>query len=376
MGKTKSNIRGGLVTFQFVVFIILIFSTVVIRKQLFFLQHQNPGFNKENVLVIKNTSRLNNSRLAYKKTLLDNTQIISGSFASKLPSLDDNITNLFCEKGSKEKFLMNRLYVDRDFENTLNTQMVAGRFFSDQLTSETNNAIINEEAARLLGWSDCNDKILYDFNYGGKDFKVIGIMKNFHLRSMREKPAPVVIRIADQEEYLALRVKAGESRSALKYAKSQWDIFNKYAPFEYFFLDENFDAQYKKEEQLGKLIGVFTVIAILIACFGLFGLVSFASVQRQKEIGIRKVNGAKISEILTMLNKDFIRWVAIAFLIACPIAYYAMQKWLENFAYKTNLSWWIFAMAGLLALGIALLAVSWQSWKAATRNPVEALRYE
>ncbi|HET6556774.1 MAG TPA: ABC transporter permease [Prolixibacteraceae bacterium] len=199
MGKTKSNLRGGLVTFQFVVFIILIFSTVVIRKQLFFLQHQNPGFNKENVLVVKNTSRLNNSRLAYKNTLLDNTHIISGSFASKLPSVDDNRTNLFCQKGSQEKFLMNRLYVDLDFENTLNTKMVVGRFFSDQLTTETNYAIINEEAARLLGWSDCNDKILYDFNNGGRDFKVIGIMKNFHLRSMREKPAPVVIRLSDQE---------------------------------------------------------------------------------------------------------------------------------------------------------------------------------
>jgi putative ABC transport system permease protein len=376
IGKIKSLTRGTLVAFQFAVFIILIFCSVVIRKQLLFLHHQNPGFNKENVLVIKNMSRLNNSRIAFKNTLLENPEIINATFASKLPSADDDISNIFCQKGKNDQIFMKRLYVDKDFEKTLNTEMVDGRFFSDLNVSEKGNAIINEEAARLLGWTDCKDKILYDYNDGGKDYNVIGIVKDFHLRSMREKPAPLVIRISDQEEYLAIRAGAGTIHTTLETAILNWDKFNSDAPFEYFFLDENFDAQYKKEEQLSKLINLFTLIAISIACLGLFGLVSYTATQRQKEIGIRKVNGAKVVEIITMLNKDFIRWITWAFVFSTPVAWYAMHKWLENYAYKTSLSWWIFALAGLLALGIASLTVSWQSWKAATRNPVEALRYE
>ena len=147
-------------------------------------------------------------------------------------------------------------------------------------------------------------------------------------------------------------------------------------PLKYQFFDDWFDQMYEKEEHFAKTIGLFALLAIAISCFGILGLEIFSADQRTKEIGIRKVNGAKVSEILAMLNRDFIKWVAIAFVVACPIAYFAMNKWLENFAYKTTLSWWIFALAGVLALGIALLTVSWQSWRAATRNPVEALRYE
>lgn len=147
-------------------------------------------------------------------------------------------------------------------------------------------------------------------------------------------------------------------------------------PFEYYFYDSWFDSQYKKEEQLSYACTIFSLIAIIITCLGLWGQIIFISTSKTKEIGIRKVNGARVSEILSMLNKDFVKWVALAFVIATPIAWYAMNKWLENFAFKTELSWWIFALAGLMALGIALLTVSWQSWRAATRNPVEALRYE
>ena len=376
ISKSKSFTRGGLVAIQFIVFIVLIFSTVVIRKQLLFLHHQNPGFNKENVLVVKNTSRLNNSSKAYKNILLQNSHISSATFTSKVPSADNDFSNIFCEKGSDKQILMLRLFVDSDFKNTFKVKMVDGRFFTDQIVSEQRNVIINQEAARLLGWRECNGKILYDYNNNAGDYNVIGIMQNLHFKSLREKPEPLVIRITDQQNFLAIRVNPGEAASVLAYAKTQWDNINNDAPFEYFFLAENFDAQYKKEEQLSKLISMFTVIAILIACLGLFGLVSFASIQRRKEIGIRKVNGAKILEVITMLNKDLVKWVIIAFAIATPVAYYAMYKWLESFAYKTELSWWIFALAGLLALGIALLTVSWQRWKAATRNPVEALRYE
>ena len=271
---------------------------------------------------------------------------------------------------------MDRMSVDVDFLKTLDTKMLDGRFFSDNLKSENNKAIINEQAAKVLGWSDSNGKILTDLNNGGQDFQVIGIVKDFHMKSLRENAKPLVIRVSESSNYLAVRIQPGDIPKMLDRVKNQWEKFNSDAPFEYFFLDQSFDAQYKSEDRLSKIIGVFTLVAIAIACLGLFGLVSYTATQKTKEIGIRKVNGARTSEILTMLNKDFVKWVAIAFVIATPIAYYAMNKWLENFAYKTALSWWIFALAGLLALGIALLTVSWQSWRAATRNPVEALRYE
>jgi putative ABC transport system permease protein len=165
-------------------------------------------------------------------------------------------------------------------------------------------------------------------------------------------------------------------QNSLAQIKTIWEKQFQQSTFEYNFIDQTFAAQFEEDRKFSKVFGFFTMLAIFIAVLGLVGLASYICIQRTKEIGIRKVNGAKISEILTMLNKDFVKWVAIAFVVACPIAYYAMNKWLENFAYKTSLSWWIFALAGLLALGIALLTVSWQSWRAATRNPVEALRYE
>jgi putative ABC transport system permease protein len=375
-GKTKSLKRGGLVAIQFVVFIVLIFSSVVIQKQLSFLHHQNPGFNKENVLVIKNAKQLNNNKSAFKNTVLQNPQVISASFASALPSADEIESNIFSEKGKNEQIILKRIWIDPDFKQTLNIEMVYGSYFSEETNTEQQNAIINEEAAMLFGWTDCKDKILYDYNNGGADYKIIGIAKNFHMKSLSEKAEPAIIRISDEANYLAIRVAPGQVQNVLANVKAEWEIMNGNTPFEYFFLDENFDAQYRKEEQLGKLIGMFTVIAILIACLGLFGLVSYTSVKRRKEIGIRKVNGAKIFEILLMLNKDIIQWVVIAFVVSCPVGYFAMQKWLENFAYKTTLSWWVFVLAGILAMGIALLTVSFQSWKAATRNPVEALKYE
>ncbi len=376
IGKSRSFKRGGLVAAQFAIFIVLIFSSAVIRKQLVFLHRQNPGFNKENVLVVKNASRLNNNRLAFKNQVEMNAQVISASFASVLPSVDNIESNIFSEKGKSEQVLLKRIWVDPDFQKTLNIKMVDGRFFSDEINSEKQNAIINEEAAKVFGWDNCNDKILYDYNNGGADYKVIGIVKNFHMKSLKEKAEPAIVRISEQQDYLAVRVAAGQAVHVLSETKTEWKNLNSDAPFEYFFLDENFDAQYRKEEQLAKLIGMFTAIAIIIACLGLFGLVSFTSVQRRKEIGIRKVNGAKMFEILVLLNKDIVKWIAFAFVVACPAGYFAMHKWLENFAFKTNISWWIFALAGLLALGIALVTVSFQTYKAAAQNPVKSLKYE
>ncbi|MBT6006928.1 MAG: FtsX-like permease family protein, partial [Prolixibacteraceae bacterium] len=323
----------------------------------------------------ENMGYLDNNRNSFKMEMLKNPSVLSASYSSLVPSVDDNAGNIFCEKGSDKTHSLNRMDVDSDFQKTLKVQLKAGSFFTDNEATEKYNAIINEEAARLLGWSDCNEKYIYDYNYG-KDFKVIGIMKDFHMKSLRDKSKPLVIKYRNTSRFLSLNVQSNNLPELIKSVESQWGNFNEEAPFEYFFLDQSFNAQYKSEERLAKVIGVFTIFAIMISCIGLLGLVSYAATQKKKEIGIRKVNGAKVSEILGMLNRDFVKWVGIAFIIAVPVSYFAMNKWLEGFAYKTTLSWWIFALSGVIALGIALLTVSWQSWRAATRNPVEALRYE
>ena len=201
-------------------------------------------------------------------------------------------------------------------------------------------------------------------------------MKDFHMRSLRDKSKPLILKYRNSGRYLSLKIQTSDLPALINSIKMQWENFNKETSFEYFFLEKSFNAQYKSEERLAKVIGLFTIFAIMISCFGLLGLVSYVATQKRKEIGIRKVNGATISEILIMLNKDFIKWVGIAFILAVSVSYYAMNKWLEGFAYKTEQSWWLFALAGCIALGIALLTVSWQTFKAARRNPIEALRYE
>ena len=374
-GNSKSLTRSGLVTLQFVVFISLVFCTLIIRRQINYMQKQNPGFEKENVLVIDKMDYLKNNRNSFKLEILKNPSVLSASYSSLVPSVEDNAGNIFSEKGSDKTHSLNRMNVDSDFQKTLKVQLKEGRFFTDNEASEKNNAIINEEAARLLGWRDCNEKYIYDYNYE-QEFKVIGIMKDFHMKSLRDKSKPLILKYRNSSRYLSLKIQTSDLPALISSIKSQWENFNKETSFEYFFLEESFNAQYKSEERLAKVIGVFTIFAIMISCFGLLGLVSYVATQKTKEIGIRKVNGAKISEILIMLNKDFLKWVGIAFILAVIVSYYAMNKWLEDFAYKTTLSWWLFALAGTFALIITLLTVSLQSWQAASKNPVESLRYE
>jgi putative ABC transport system permease protein len=374
--NSNSGMRNALVSFQFVVFIILICGTIVVKKQVGLLHHQNPGFHKENVLVVQNTNKLKNNKQLFKEEITNNTAVISATYSTSLPSMFDGSSNPFSKTDKINQIFLMRVEADKDFLKTLNIKLLKGREFTANAESERYNAIINKKAAEAFGWTDCNNKIIYDFNNGGNNYNVIGIVEDFHIESLREQLEPMIIRYKETGDFLALRIQPESTTKTIEKVKAYWEELNSQASFEYTFLDESFDNQYKQEIRFSKLITLFSILSITIACLGLLGLVSFTLMRKQKEIGIRKVNGAKISEVLTMLNKDFIKWVTIAFLIATPIAYYAMNNWLENFAYKTNLSWWIFALAGVLALGIALLTVSWQSWRAATRNPVEALRYE
>jgi putative ABC transport system permease protein len=272
-----------------------------------------------------------------------------------------------------EKHSIAGINADCDFIKTFQLEIVQGKNFQPA-NNNNNKVIINEEAAKVM---NMGNPISQHMQLKDKDYEIIGVVKNFHSRHFSHEIRPLMLTYGEGGRDLYIQYKNDTDKAKIiTLANSEYDRFSPEFPFEYHFFADEFTATYRNEQNMLNLLSYFVVVAFLILGFGLYGLSKQMAMSKTKEIGIRKVNGAKISEILAMLNKDFVKWVAIAFVIATPIAYYAMNKWLENFAYKTELSWWIFALAGLLALGIALLTVSFQSWKAATKNPVESLRYE
>jgi putative ABC transport system permease protein len=261
---------------------------------------------------------------------------------------------------------------DSKYIQMMGFSIVQGRNFLKNSEAETGNMIINETAAKRYGW---------DIGKQVGNGRIVGIMKDFNLISLRDEVEPFAFWYSDAKNGYALstisiKLKQGEISAAVNTIGKIYNEYSTEIPFRYFFLDDHLNLLYSKENQQVKLIVSFSLLSVIISILGILGLSVFLCQNKIKEIGIRKVNGAQDMEVIAMLNKDFIKWVAIAFLIAIPLSWYAMHKWLQNFAFKTELSWWIFAAAGAIALFIALLTVSWQSWRAATRNPVESLRYE
>ncbi len=372
--KSKGgNLRHSLIIFQFSVTIVLVAATFLIYKQLNFIKDRDLGIPKEQIVYAKLPYQiLRGNKETLRERLLALPEVEQTAFSSNIFGKIEGLNNQEIE-GKNLHFATT--WVDAEFINLYNLQLVAGRFFSKDLkTDENATALINETALRDFG---VEDPYQLSFRVPGGKAKVVGIVKDFNYKSLHNKIEPlVIIYLPRQGQFVNLRITGNNIQATLEKVSSIWNELAPGIPFSYHFLDQDFDKLYKKDEQMAKAITLFSLIAIAIAALGILGLSIFMSERRIKEIGIRKINGAKITEVMVMLNKDFIKWVAIAFVIATPIAYFAMNKWLESFAYKTTLSWWIFALAGLLALGIALLTISWQSWRAATRNPVEALRYE
>jgi putative ABC transport system permease protein len=309
---------------------------------------------------------------SFKSKLLENPNISGVSFIS------DDITQLkqysTAVTINEEMQVFKYAIVDPDFIPLMDIELIQGKNFSQDIKSQMSESYILNEAA----WEILKHSKMENDGYKIGNRTLLGVVSNFHFESFHNKINPMILYWVPNNNYnkALLKLTTGSSAQTLKTIN---EIYKELAPeslCKYQFVDEEFNYLYTTDRMMVKLLGIFSLLAIFIATLGIISLSTIAAENRTKEIGIRKVNGAKISEILTMLNKDFLKWVAIAFVVATPVAYYAIQKWLENFAYKTSLSWWIFALAGLLALGIALLTVSWQSWRAATRNPVEALRYE
>ncbi|MGQ8337411.1 FtsX-like permease family protein [Sunxiuqinia sp. A32] len=383
--KTTTNRQPGfgmfgksLVTFQNVIAIVMIAGLFMIWNQVHYMRNADLGFDKEQLLAIslpqepekfpgkevlrqEFSSIPEISGLAFGGggTILGNT----GNWMKTIMAVKD-------ETGNEVQFVLNQPQIDEKYIELFGIELLKGRNFSTELSKESEEAvIINESYAGIMGWDDPIGKILDET----PKQKIVGLAKNFHFDALNNPIEPLKFRLLNgNPSYLFAKINPRD----IPAIQQKWESIFSDQAFEFQFMDQHMASLYQKNETEMTIFSYLTIIAILISCLGLYGLASHFISNRTKEIGIRKVNGAKIEEVMAILNKGFIKWILIAFVIATPIAYYAMNKWLENFAYKTTLSWWIFALAGLLALGIALLTVSWQSWKAATRNPVEALRYE
>jgi len=379
-GSKSAGIRYGLVVFQFAISIILLVGTFVVYDQLEYIRHKELGFDKDHVVVIQRAGALKQQSQAFKQALIQHPSIISAALSNYLPGKGFDMNGFRTDKSSEDELQpINQWFADHDFTRTLQLEMAAGRFFSSDSTTDSSSIIINESAARMLGMAEPLGKHLHTVIRGSKlNLTIIGVLKDFHYESFHKEIRPMVIRnISDTSgDYISIRFRPDNLSKTLAFLERKWKEFAPNQPFEYFFLDDSFDRLYRSEQRAGQLFTAFSIIAGFIACLGLFGLAAFSTEQRTKEVGIRKILGASVPDIIVLLTKGFTKWVLVANLISWPVAYYVMYRWLHNFAYRTSIELWVFPVAALLTLGIALVTVSFLAVRAALANPVEALRYE
>ena len=378
--SNKSFLRNGLVVFQFSISVVLIVTTLVIYKQLQFIQNRDIGFNKENLLYMKmpEVGDLKNNKDAMRATLGEYPDITNYTFTDQLPTNLGNSSQLTWHgMNPGTQVMANRLRVDENFVKTFGMQMAAGRFFSKDFGDNGTGYVVNETALKAMGLNTKNaiGKII-SISLEDKEAPIIGVVKDFNFKPVQEPIEPLVMKTNFGGGYVVMRTTPASIRKVIgTLQKSFHNVYGDY-PFSYGFVSDDLSKLYITEQRMEKLFNVFSILSIVISCLGLFGLATFAAQQRIKEIGIRKVLGASEAGIATLLSKDFIQLVLISFVIAFPVAWWAMNKWLQSFAYRINISWWVFAVAGLAALLIALLTVSFQAIKAAIANPVKSLRTE
>jgi len=380
-GFKKSSLRSALVVFQFTTSIILIIGTFIVYSQLNYIQKKNLGFNKDQVLIINGTSSLGKNAEAFKDEVLDIPGVISGTLSGYLPvssSRNDVSLSKSPVIDSKSGIDMQHWSVDEDYIPTMGMQMVKGRNFSKQFGTDSSAAIINETAAALLGFDNPVGKKLYgydDINHPVA-FEIIGVVKNFNYESLHQSIGPLCMMLGKSTWTASFKINTSNIQNLIDQIEDKWKAMAPGISFSYQFMDDAFNNMYRNEQRVGKVAVTFAILTILIACLGLFGLVTYTSEQRVKEIGIRKVLGATVSNIVSMLSRDFLALVLLAIIIASPIAWFAMHRWLQDFAYRINISLWVFVLAGLVAVAIALVTVSFQAIKVALANPVKNLRTE
>jgi len=352
------------------------------------MQKQELGMKLNQVMVsyspmtmIKKPS-LETKLKAFQDEVMRMPGVVSFTTAETVPGKNFRRTsnNVHLDNSQENKVLFSIANIDQNYFDFFSIKMLAGSNYLPDLNYESNKVIINAMACKRLGITDYNSAINRVVHINNQPCQIIGVVDNYHHLSLKDEISPAIffksLHWYFDIGYYCIKVQPTNLEATVHNVSSVWNNVYPDEPYQYSFLDDTFNALYKEDKRFGSTYLFFSMIAIFIASMGLFALARLAAENRIKEIGIRKVNGAKVAEMMVMLNRNFIKWVAIAFVIACPIAWYAMHQWLQNFAYKTELSWWVFAAAGIVAVAVAVLTVSWQSWRAATRNPVESLRYE
>lgn len=379
-------LRNGLVIFQFTVSIAMIICTIITFQQLQYIRNRNLGLNKDNLLVIANTRRLGEGEETFRQEILKQKGIINASISTSIPTKDNFGDTYVPEPTESDKPVakeigLSSFIVDNDFLSTYKMEMLSGRNFSKQF-SDSASVILNETAAKQIGWKEAIGK---DIEYPGNNqqlFKVIGVIRDFNVSSLHELVGPFALFHKDSKTYdvgssnITVGFDAGITPADVKELETLWKSYVPNTPFDYSYLDIDFETLYEADKRLGTVFSIFTFISVFVGCLGLFGLATYTAERRTKEIGIRKVLGASVQGLVALVSKDFIRLVFIAVLIACPIAGYFMNTWLQDFAYRISIDVWVFVLAALLALIIAFLTISSQAIRAALTNPVKSIHTE
>lgn len=373
--RSGSNMRNLLVIFQFTASVALVIAFAIVQNQLHFMKNKELGYSKEQIVVLPLAdSNMRNSTEALKAELMQHANVAGVSVSSGLPNRVGWHSTARYQDSQERQLEVYHLMVDTDFLDLYEIELVEGRAFAANSSDRYGAYILNEAAMRAIGWQSMTGK---KFTIWDREAEVIGVVKDFHFKSLHEKIEPLALHIRpEQYRFASVKISTDDIAATLAFLEDNWHKFAPGRPFEYRFLNESFDELYRAEERLGIILRYFAILAILIACLGIYGLTAFTIEQRTREIGIRKVLGASATAIVNLLSKEFFRLVLAANLIAWPLAYLIMNKWLEDFGYRIAIGWWIFVLAGGLALAIALVTVSMQAIRAALANPVETLRYE
>ncbi|MDB5023974.1 MAG: macB 8 [Mucilaginibacter sp.] len=379
----KSGLRGSLIVFQFAISTGLIIATFIVYQQLHYMQNKKLGYDKDQVLVIYDTNTLGNNINAFKQQLLTDSRVVNATISGNVPGTNSmggteiyspDMTN---SKGSRSEIQCGIYWVDNAYLPTLGIKLASGRNFFPPSPADSISVIVNEAAIRDLGFGNANPLGKTIVRSGQHHFTIVGVVKDFNYRSAKQNIAPLMmLPSTNSKGAIMVKVKTADVHQLVADIKTKWDSYNASAPFSYSFLDQQYASLYKIEQRTGQIFTSFAIIAVIIASLGLFGLAAFMIRQRVKEIGIRKVLGASTVSITSMLSVEFLKLIVIAALISFPITWFAMYKWLQDFAYRITIQWWVFVAAGLIALLVAGITISFQSIKAALANPVKSLRSE
>jgi putative ABC transport system permease protein len=389
LGMKSGAVRSSLVVLQFMISIFLVIGTIAVQRQLSYIQNKKLGFTKDQVIILHNTEQLGTKQEAFRNTLLTSPSISNVSTSGYLPiaGWGRNDTTFWPEgtQPSQDNMIsMQYWFVDHNYVPTLGMAIKNGRNFSKEFPSDSTAIVINEAAAKRFGFKDpLGEKVTtFQFNNGTLDqsktntFTIVGVVEDFHFESLKQNITPLCLQLGQSGWSMPVRFSSADTKDVIAQVEKHWKSVAADVPFEYTFLDEAFGKMYASESRLGSVFAIFAGLAIVIACLGLFGLTSFTAEQRTKEIGIRKVLGASVSSIVMLLSKEFGKLIVIAFVLAAPLSWYVVNKWLQDYTYKVEIGIFVYLAAGIAAFLVAWLTMGYQSIRAARSNPVNSLRSE